>query len=220
VSGSPVVVADHTRLEREVHALADAHGLFADLLDRNGLPPLWRREPSFATLVRLILEQQVSLRSAAAAFGRLEARVGVVIPGSIIASTDDELRADGFSRQKTRYVRGLAGLVEDGTISIPELAADPETARSSLLAVTGIGSWTASCFQLFALGHPDVWPSGDRALYVSLGRNLGRDDVPEREEADTLADSWAPYRSSAARMLWYDYLGGRSHVDDPGAGFL
>lgn len=220
MSESAVAVGDRTRLELEVHALAATHDVFADLLDRNGFPPLWRRQPSFATLVRLVLEQQVSLRSAAAAFGRLASRVGDVTPDAIIASTDEELRADGFSRQKARYVRGIASLVADGALSMAELERDPDTARAVLLSITGIGPWTASCFQLFALGHPDVWPSGDRALYVSMGRNLGRGAVPERDEADAIAEGWMPHRSTAARMLWHDYLGGRSHVDDPAAGFI
>jgi DNA-3-methyladenine glycosylase II len=221
MTGSAAVVSGGSGLpDDDARRLAQAHELFGVLLERNGLPPTWRRAPTFATLVRLILEQQVSLRSAAAAFNRLASRVGAVTPEAILASSDAALKLDGFSRQKTRYVRDLSRRVLSGSLSAEALEGDVDVVREALLEVTGIGPWTASCFQLFALGHPDVWPTGDRALYVSLGRNLGRDDVPSSVEADAMADSWSPYRSSAARMLWYDYLGGRSYEPDPDAGFI
>jgi DNA-3-methyladenine glycosylase II len=100
------------------------------------------------------------------------------------------------------------------------MASRPDSAAASLAEVKGIGPWTIACFQIFALGLPDIWPTGDRALYVSLGRNLDLPGVPDKTTADAMAEAWAPYRSAAARMLWYDYLGGRDHVADPSAGFL
>jgi len=187
---------------------------------RNGAPPDWRRQPTFGTLVRLILEQQVSLASAAAAFRRLEDRVGDVTPEAVLASSDTDLKADGFSRQKTSYVRGLASRVVGGALSMDDIASRPDTAAAVLADVKGIGPWTIACFQIFALGLPDIWPTGDRALYVSLGRNLDLPGAPDKTTADGLAASWTPYRSTAARMLWYDYLGGRQYVMDPSAGFI
>ena len=204
----------------EAALLAGRHELFATLLERNGVPPDWRRSGSFETLVRLVLEQQVSLASANAAFARLQARVGEVTPSAILDSSDSELRADGFSRQKSGYVRGIAEQIDAGALDLAGLrASDPSTDRR-LLALRGVGPWTVACYRLFVLGDPDVWPTGDRALYVSLGRNLDRDGVPARDEADRIALAWSPHRSTAARMLWHDYLGGRSHVPDERAGFL
>ncbi|MGI9667042.1 MAG: DNA-3-methyladenine glycosylase family protein [Acidimicrobiia bacterium] len=182
------------------------------------MPPLWVRQPSFDTLVRLILEQQVSLASANAAFRKLETRTGEVTPEAVLASTDAELRADGFSRQKAGYVRGVGELILSGDFDPEALASIPEPG-AALLAVRGIGPWTAACFQLFSLGSTDIWPTGDRALYVSMGRNLYEGVVPSKDDADNLAAEWSPHRSTAARMLWHDYLGGRSYVPSPDAGF-
>jgi DNA-3-methyladenine glycosylase II len=201
-------------------SLAENFALFAALFDRNGPPPLWRRDPSFATLVRFILEQQVSLASAQAAFGRLETRLGGVTPEHLLRSTDDELKADGFSRQKMGYVRGIAEIMVDGSFDPAELPADPQRAMERLLEIRGVGPWTASCFSLFVRGDRDVWPTGDRALYVSIANNLELEEVPDRELGDAIAQVWSPWRSTAARMLWHDYLGGTLHVPAPGAGFI
>jgi DNA-3-methyladenine glycosylase II len=220
VTGPAVPTSGDDALALQVDQLARLDPLFAALRERNGLPPSWRREPSFATIVRLILEQQVSLASATAAFTRLAERVGEVTPDAVLASTAAELRADGFSRQKAGYVAGIARSITDGDLDPGSLPADTPGARDALLSIRGIGPWTASCFMLFALGAPDVWPTGDRALYVAMARNLGLGDVPSRERADAIADRWSPHRSTAARMLWHDYLGGRAHVTDPRAGFL
>lgn len=120
-SESAVLMLDRNTVSAQADELADASPVFAELLARNGAPPLWRRTPSFQTLVRLVLEQQVSLASANAAYRKLEHRVGDVSPATILASTDAQLKADGFSRQKTGYVRGIALLITDGEFE-PESA--------------------------------------------------------------------------------------------------
>ena len=170
-------------------------------------------------MVRFILEQQVSLASAHAAFGRLEARVGIVEPGALLSLTDGELREIGFSRQKASYVRGIARGVLDGRVDFQSIAASPTTAQRELLALRGVGPWTAACFRLFAIGEADVWPEGDRALHVSMTRVLGLDAVPDSAQAASRAAPWAPWRSVAARMLWHDYLGGASYVPESVDGF-
>lgn len=201
------------------HALAATDPVFARLLDRNGEPPQWRRTPSFATLVRLILEQQVSLASAQAAYLRLVDRIGEPEPDAFLTLRDEELKSIGFSRQKTRYVRGISTRMIDGSLDLVRVGASREAGQAELLSVTGIGPWTTACYFLFVVGDGDIWPSGDRALYVSMARNLSLDDVPDAAAGDAIADSWSPYRSTAARMLWHDYLGGREHVEDTNAGF-
>lgn len=199
-----------------VASLAEADPLFARLRDRNGTPPEWRRVPSFATLVLFILEQQVSLASARAAFLRLHDALGNITPEAFLTLDDVRLREIGFSRQKTGYARGLADLLLDGSLELEGLPAlGDAAAMTELIRVRGIGRWTASCYLLFVLGRPDVWPTGDRALYVSMRNVLDLDAVPGAEAADAMADSWAPYRSVAARMLWHDYLGGRAWEPTP-----
>lgn len=207
-------------MNSDASALANGFEIFDALLERNGPPPLWRRDPSYATLVRFILEQQVSLASARAAFERLEERLGDVTPEALLRSSDEELKADGFSRQKMGYVRGIAEIVVDGSFDPADLQDSAQDVRERLLAIRGIGPWTASCFLLFVCGKRDIWPTGDRALYVSLAKNLGLLDVPSRERCDAMAEAWSPWRSTAAKMLWYDYLGGRTYVPPRGMGFI
>ena len=179
------------------------------LLDRNGPPPLWQRPPGFATMVRFILEQQVSLASADAAYQRLESKIGEITPQGFLILDDVTLREIGFSRQKAGYGRGLASAIVDGSVNLQELdpMADNEV-MEILESIRGVGPWTASCYLLFVLRRPDAWPRGDRALQVSMASVLGLDAVPDREGADAIAERWRPYRAVAARMLWHDYLGG------------
>jgi len=199
--------------------LADVDPVFARLLDVNGEPPMWRRPPSFGTLVRLVLEQQVSLASAQAAYLRLVDRIGEPSPGPFLTLGDESLKSIGFSRQKTRYVRGIAARLLDGTLDLKRVGSSGDAGRAELLSVTGIGPWTAACYFLFVVGEDDIWPSGDRALYVSMARNLSLDCVPDATVADSIASAWCPHRSTAARMLWHDYLGGRAYIEQEDAGF-
>jgi DNA-3-methyladenine glycosylase II len=200
--------------------LAAADPVFATLLDANGIPPPWRRPASFGTLVRLVLEQQVSLASAQAAYRRLVERIGEPDPAALLTLSDEDLKSIGFSRQKIRYARGIAVRLIDGSLDLERVGASGEVGRTELLSVTGIGPWTTACYFLFVVGETDIWPSGDRALYVSMARNLSLDAVPDAVTGDLIAQRWSPYRSTAARMLWHDYLGGREYVLDRDAGFV
>ena len=182
----------------------------ATIAARNGIPPLWTREPGFPTLLRLILEQQVSLASADAAYRRLEEALGRVDPEPFMQLDDEQLKAIGFSRQKAGYVRGLAAGLIDGSIDLGAVAGlDDGPAADHLVQIRGVGPWTAACYLLFALLRPDVWPPGDRALEVSIGRVFGLADAPPSDEANERARAWRPYRAVAARLLWHEYLGGR-----------
>jgi DNA-3-methyladenine glycosylase II len=212
-------VSDQESLEHHAAELASRGAPFDRLLAQNGIPPLWRRPPTFATLVRLILEQQVSLSSAAAAYSRLHDRVGSVTPATVLESTDEQLRMDGLSRQKSRYVRSAASRIEEGGFRLPVPGSGREDALGALRSLTGVGPWTAACYLIFACGDPDVWPTGDRALQVSVTRVLGLDSVPTTDVVDEIASPWSPHRSTAARMLWHDYLGGASYRALPNAGF-
>jgi DNA-3-methyladenine glycosylase II len=177
------------------------------LYARNGVPPLRLRPPGLATLVHLILQQQVSRASAKAVFARLQAVVGEEMSARALVETDpQELRRIGFSYQKIDYVSELAAAIDSGSFDLAQLAAlEDEAAIAALAARRGIGPWTAAVYVLTALGRQDVWAPGDRALLVSLGRMLGRDEVPSSAEATVLAEAWSPWRAVAARLLWHDY---------------
>jgi DNA-3-methyladenine glycosylase II len=178
-------------------------------LERYGPPPLWAREPSFATLVHLILEQQVSLASAQAAFDRLAAAIDHVEPATFLTLDDVELKTIGFSRQKTGYARALAESLRDG-FDLEVLAQRPDDeVRQALLAHKGIGPWTVDIYLTMCLLRPDVWPTGDLALAISALDVLRLDERPTSPELAATAERWRPFRAVAARMLWHDYLRGR-----------
>ena len=198
---------DDAAIRRGAEALAGADPRLGRLLATNGVPPLWPRSGGFATLVKIVLEQQVSLDSAAAAYANLEAALGEVSPLGFLELDDAELRRIGFSRQKAGYCRGVADGILDGSIDLDCLVAREDgVARARLMEIRGVGPWTADVYLLFALRRPDVWPMGDRALVVSMAENLPLPSVPGYDEAAAIADAWSPWRSVAARMLWHAYL--------------
>lgn len=179
----------------------------ARILRAHGPPPLWAREPGFGTMVLLILEQQVSLASARAAYDRLEERLVRVTPKRLLELDEGEMRASGFSRQKTRYTRLLAKAFLTGEFRPEELThATDEEAREKLVALTGIGPWTADIYLLMVLLRPDVWPRGDRALVVAAREIRRLDEDPSEDELARIAERWSPWRSVAARLLWHYYL--------------
>jgi len=194
-------------LRRAARVLAARDEDLGRVLARLGPPPMWAREPGFATLVLIILEQQVSLASARAAFNRLLELTSPLTPHAFLRLGDAELRAAGFSRQKTAYCRHLAALVETGELNLEGLVRlGDEEARRELLRVKGVGPWTADIYLLMALRRPDVWPSGDLALAVAARRVKRLDARPTPAQLEALAEGWRPWRAVAARLLWHDYL--------------
>jgi DNA-3-methyladenine glycosylase II len=194
-------------LRRAARELGETDPRLGASVERYGPPPLWSREPSYATLVHLILEQQVSLASAQAAFDRLRAALGgTVEPALLLGLTDDELRTVGFSRQKTGYARTLATAMLDGfDLAALETIPDDEV-RTALIAMPGIGPWTADIYLTMCLLRPDVWPHGDLALATSARDLLELGGRPTFAELAAIAERWHPYRAVAARLLWHDYL--------------
>jgi DNA-3-methyladenine glycosylase II len=200
---------DDDGLQRGVAALATHDPDLAGIVARHGPPPLWAREPGFATLVHIILEQQVSLRSAEAALARLQAATGVVTPAAIVETGATRLLAAGLTRQKTRYLVALSDDVLRGRLDLEALgAADDDEARAGLMAVVGIGRWTADIYLLMALRRPDIWPTGDLALASALRHAKGLDGTPSAEAQRAIAEPWRPWRAVAARILWHAYLAG------------
>jgi DNA-3-methyladenine glycosylase II len=209
-AGRPLTAAG---LAVAVRELAARDPDLAGIVARHGPPPLWDRAPGFATLLQIMLEQQVSLASAQAAFDRLLAVVEPLTPAGFLELTDAELLAIGFSRQKARYGRALAEAIETGALDLNALATlDDSTARATLQSIPGIGPWTSTIYLLMVLGRPDVWPVGDIALAAAVGqvKRLGR--RPDPVEMAALGDAWRPWRSVAARLLWHDYLARRGRT--------
>lgn len=182
----------------------------AGIVARHGPPPLWDRRPGFATLLHIILEQQVSLASAQAAFDRLRAAVDPLTPLGFLALGDTELLAIGFSRQKARYGRALAEAIESGTLDLERLdELDDDAVHQALQRIPGIGPWTSTVYLLMVLLRPDLWPTGDIALAESVGAVKGLGRRPDPLEMAELGEAWRPWRSVAARLFWHDYLARR-----------
>lgn len=177
------------------------------VVDNFGPPPLWDREPGFPSLLKIILEQQVSLASARATYDKLVAKVGDLSPESFLTLSDIDLRAAGFSRQKTRYGRILAKSIVDESLKIDKLSSlsDVEV-RDRLVSLTGIGDWTAGIYLLMVLRRPDIWPIGDLALNKAMMEVKRLESVPDNDTASEIAENWSPWRSVAARILWHHYL--------------
>ena len=197
-------------LREGIAVLAGRDADLASVVERHGRPPMWDREPGFATLLKTILEQQVSVASAAATYDRLLEVVGVLTPDSFLAQDDAMLRRVGFSRQKTRYGRILAEALRNGSLDLQAVERlDDDAARDVLTTLSGIGLWTADTYLLMALLRPDVWPAGDVALQAAVQDVKGLPARPTHDEMVDLAEAWRPWRAVAARILWFHYLGGR-----------
>lgn len=190
-----------------VRVLARRDPRLRRLVARHGIPPLWARRPGYASLLRIILEQQVSLASAQAIYRRVALAVGDVTPPNVLGLGVRGLRELGLTRQKAGYACTVADHVVSGRLELNRLGryADDE-AREHLMKVPGIGPWTSSIYLLMVLRRPDIWPPGDLALNKAVGRLHGLTYVPSPKEAELLAAPWRPLRAVAARILWHAYL--------------
>jgi DNA-3-methyladenine glycosylase II len=178
----------------------------ANIYKRFGTPPAWEREPGFATLIQIILEQQVSLASAKAAYDRLAKHIEVT-PENFLKLDDLTLKASAFSRQKIRYGRALAEAIVAGELDLEHLhIQSDDVIRSELIKLPGIGNWTIDIYLLMALNRPDVLPVGDLALRIAVKEVKGLSAQPTTEELSVLAEPWQPYRSFATKLLWHYYL--------------
>jgi DNA-3-methyladenine glycosylase II len=188
--------------------LAARDQILAAIHATHGDPPLWRRATGFKTLVHIILEQQVSLKSAKSMLARLEAAIQPFTPLRFIELGDVYLRGLGVTRQKSAYLLHLAESIINGELSFPKLARmSDEDARLTLTRVKGIGLWSADVYLLMAMRRADIWPAGDLALAVAMKELYSLERRPGPEELEQLAEQWRPHRAVAARMLWQYYLG-------------
>ncbi|MEJ7766984.1 MAG: DNA-3-methyladenine glycosylase 2 family protein [Chitinophagaceae bacterium] len=173
----------------------------------NGYPPFWSRRPGFATLIHILLEQQVSLASAKAAFDKLVHRIGTVTPSRLAALSDEEMKACYFSRQKVIYARHLASTIISGQLNLKQLESkDDAFTRDALQKIKGIGEWTVDVYLMMALHRPDYFPLGDIALLNSLKEVKYLAADTSKHELSVIANTWKPYRTVAAFLLWHAYL--------------
>ena len=201
------------RLASDELAQRDTH--LQAVITKHGYPPLWAREPGFPTLVKIILEQQVSLSSAQAAYDKLLTRINPLTPEQFLTLDDAELKQVGFSRQKTRYCRILAETIKCGELDLHQLVQlNDDEVSETLTALTGIGPWTAGVYLLMVLRRPDIWPRGDIALLTSMQEVKQLPERPDNETAALIAEAWKPWRSVAARILWHNYLSERAIKTD------
>jgi DNA-3-methyladenine glycosylase II len=178
----------------------------AHMLEIGGPTPLRRREPGFEGLAAIIVSQQVSTASANAIFGRLRSMVAPLTAPNLRDASEDTLRAAGLSAPKIRTLRALAEAIVTNALDVDALASmTAEEAHEKLVAVKGIGPWTADIFLLFCLGHPDAWPAGDLALQEAARLALNLKKRPAAMRLEKIGERWRPWRGVAARMLWAYY---------------
>jgi DNA-3-methyladenine glycosylase II len=188
--------------------LAERDPDLAGIVKNFGLPPFWQRDPGFPTLVLLVLEQQVSLASAKAAYERLLAAAGSPLrPERFLQFDRRRLKRIGFSRQKAGYCRLLAQSILERRVNLEAITKlEDDLARAELTRIKGIGPWTADVYLLMALRRPDVWPVGDLALQKAVQRVKRLRKHPSPARLEKIGEAWRPWRAVAARLLWHDYL--------------
>jgi DNA-3-methyladenine glycosylase II len=193
-------------IDTAVKALAEREPAFAGVIEKFGVPEPRRSERGAQTLLRTIVGQQVSVAAARAMWAKLETAFGSPPDlAKLLAATDEQMRAAGMSRQKAGYIRSLAQLVISGDLVLDALPEDNEDAIELLTKIKGIGRWSAEIYLLFAEGRADVFPAGDLAVLVELGRLLGLPEKPSEKQLRELAEPWRPYRGAAAVLAWHSY---------------
>jgi DNA-3-methyladenine glycosylase II len=200
------MVRTRDSIRSAVEALAEREPAFAQVVEKHGIPGPRASERGAQTLLRTIVGQQVSVAAARSMWSKLEAAFGT--PPDLhllLAASDEELRGAGMSRQKSGYIRSLAELILSGELDLERLPQDDEEAIARLTRIKGIGRWSAEIYLLFAEGRPDVFPAGDLAVMVELGRLMGLADKPSEKQLRELAEAWRPYRGTAAVLAWHSY---------------
>ena len=193
-------------LHASLDALAKREKAFAGVLKTHGKPEPRHSEPGVETLLRTIVGQQVSVAAARSMWNKLVAKLGEPIDlEKLLGSSDEELREAGLSRQKAGYARSLAGLVLSGELDLADLPEDDEEAIAHLVKIKGIGRWSAEIYLLFAEGRGDIWPAGDLAVQIQIGKLLGLEGKPTEKQLRELAERWRPHRGAAAVLAWHSY---------------
>jgi DNA-3-methyladenine glycosylase II len=194
------------QIKASIDALAAVEPAFAAALVRAGYPEPRIRDRGYETLLRTIVGQQVSVAAAQSIWKKLEAGLGdLTDPGTIADASDEQLRAAGLSRQKASYARSLAEEVSSGRLDLMNLPGNDEEAIAALTHIKGIGRWSAEIYLLFAEGRPDIWPAGDLAVQIEIGRILGHAERPSEKLLREWSAPWSPHRGAAAIFAWHHY---------------
>jgi DNA-3-methyladenine glycosylase II len=205
-------------LARAAKLLARRDRELASILESLGSPPLWARRPGFATLVKIILEQQVSLASAASMFARLKKNVVPFHPARMVDLGEGHLKSLGLTRQKTAYCLDLAQSLTEKRLRLSQLARMSDAdAKVALMEIKGLGGWSADVYLLMVLLRPDIFPATDLALITAITKLKQLPSRPPPNQLLEMAEAWRPYRSVAARMLWQYYLAKRDEARRPAA---
>jgi DNA-3-methyladenine glycosylase II len=192
---------------RAIQYLCDKDPDLAHILTILKPPTFWTRKPGFASLIRIILEQQVSLASARASFDRLQAAVSPLTAERFLELDETLLKSCGFSRQKSAYSRNLAEAIVEGSLNLSQFKTmTDQKVRTELVRIKGIGPWTANIYLLTVLQRPDIWPKEDLALAVAAQKIKRLKTRPTPQELEDLSSVWKPWRAVAARLLWHYYL--------------
>jgi DNA-3-methyladenine glycosylase II len=193
-------------LTNSLLALAEREAAFAKVLVTHGHPEPRASTPGVETLLRTIVGQQVSVAAARSMWNKLTGIFGepVDLP-KLLDASDEKMREAGMSRQKAGYLRSLAGLVLSGELDLSDLPDDDEEAIAQLTKIKGIGRWSAEIYLLFAEGRHDVWPAGDLAVQIEIGKLMGLDGKPTEKQLRELAEKWRPHRGAAAVLAWHSY---------------
>ena len=200
------MVRTSNSIREHVEALAGREPAFAKVIEQHGMPEPRSSKRGAETLLRTIVGQQVSVAAARSMWAKLEAAFGSPPDlHRLLAASDEELRAAGMSRQKSGYIRSLAELVISGELDLDKLPTDDEEAIALLTKIKGIGRWSAEIYLLFAEGRADVFPAGDLAVLIEIGRLMGMPDKPSEKQLRELAEAWRPYRGAAAVLAWHSY---------------
>jgi DNA-3-methyladenine glycosylase II len=193
-------------LNASLDALASREAAFGRVLETHGRPEPRLSEPGVETLLRTIVGQQVSVAAARSMWNKLVAKYGQPVDlNALLEASDEQLREAGLSRQKAGYARSLAGLVLSGELDLTRLPEDDEEAIEQLTKIKGIGRWSAEIYLLFAEGRGDVWPAGDLAVQIEIGKLLGLEGKPTEKQLRELAEEWRPHRGAAAVLAWHSY---------------
>lgn len=193
-------------LHESLDELARLEPAFAAVLERHGRPEPRVSPPGATTLLRTIVGQQVSVAAARSMWAKLETSFGSPPElAKLLAASDEQMRAAGMSRQKSGYIRSLAQLVISGELNLDALPADNEEAIALLTRIKGIGRWSAEIYLLFAEGRRDVFPAGDLAVQIELGRLMGFEEKPTEKQLREMGERWRPHRGAAAVLAWHSY---------------
>ncbi len=194
-------------LPKLCNKLAKKEKVFAQLIKQYGYPPFYNRKPVFATLVHIILEQQVSLASAKAAFVKLKEKIKIITPKSLLQLTDVQLKECYFSRQKIIYTKTLAQAIINKKLNLQSfLTKNNEQIKAELLSIKGIGNWTAEVYLMMAMQRVNFFPIGDIALINSAKHCFQLPQETTKETILQMSKNWQPYCTIASFMLWHAYI--------------